>query len=454
MRFRKLHISTSLTLALTGSAALAVAIVLGLWILTVHSKTPAHFLPADHTLAIFTSIPDEISERFDESFPMPADSSDHSIAFIKLDDGSIGHAIFKKEKGNGNLQLGSYSVDVSPPKVVSFLREDRSTLAFNISYQRLKRLHKNSKSVIYLKSEVFPESEILIDSMIEHLLLNESDNLMIGYDHDNTTLTAHKKKPMYKDLMDRNLSSQENSVMALHISDPAEFIKTFFSSMPKDDAVVIEGTILYAIEKLFGSSVSFAFHILPLASRSSALHIAQTASGETVFALEGSMNSQKELERRLDELHQSFADNLSQDRITERVLDSRFRARDIRNDTNLIEQKTENKGLWKQTHTKNSTSPRNFLSATRGNEYVISSDSDLFDALIQKKNRDQILLPTPPAPSFSHYAGGKLNTESVSEVLNSPISSSALFGDLTGTILWSLDYNRNVSVLTLSNTQD
>jgi len=218
------------------------------------------------------------------------------------------------------------------------------------------------------------------------------------------------------------------------------------NQLNSSDRNFVEGSIGKFFEDIFGPDLSFKYQILPMLEKPSALHIGYSSPESLIFVLEGIIGRPKELDQILEILHKSFRSTIPNIRITERDLEGRFTARDVRISDNEVGEELMSADRWKirKTFDRDDDS-RVFITAQRGSSFAFSNNER---ALLEVIAQDESITPpsTPSMTTSLRIADGVID-------FSQPVAASARsllqLLSYSGTILWSLEQSGDVTILTI-----
>ncbi|MDD5623423.1 MAG: hypothetical protein PHI23_01795 [Candidatus Peribacteraceae bacterium] len=416
------------TLALLGSACLLILVIITMRSMEAYTRKAEDYLPAQETVALFSHTEQATLERFalwlPLTTPLPVTSENDLVALVDLPGREHGTVIFHRRSDGPTpaaedrwwwKDLGPFAVGSSTQKVYPLLTATENRLGKSATFSALSALREHDTTWTYLVAEPLPPPTSLGDHLLQAALLS-------GVTHFGITTAGNGD--MRIDLFGSSQKSEEPITPRLRLPFPATFLsltasrigerwKDMTETLGRARALTAESSLITIISSLFGEDVSFREDLLPLLAPTSTLHLGRTASGNTVFLIEGTVREETDLPHLIERIHSSFASSLKTTKIVTRSFDKgRFTSRNIRVDTNLLHETTDMLNGW-QIRTTAGGDDASFTTAMKGTMILLSNAPE---AVKQITREEESLLTLPMSSSLLSpriTAGGFLHLPAI-----------------------------------------
>ena len=347
------HISV-IGIATTCSALFLLLVIFLIGTLTLFSRKPADFLPAENTIAVFHNIDQELVQQYIPWFPVlnELQEEDYSgtLAILAPESGSASLVRFTKEDLTSTpKEYWPYTVHVSHKKAGTLLQKRLQSLTKQSGYRDFARTKNPNEQWVYTNTSHIPKASSISTALVQQILLQDAEYASFSYG----------RIELYG-------QQQQNGEAALPVA-PGEDTLLTLSAWNARQLVqgVVRHPVLYAVLQqhilsFFGPSVSLEYDILPLLEQNIALHIRQNSSGSLVMQISGSNQNIAAVGQILTHMYEGRKEHLPKIELLEMQLDTQFRMRTLRSRP----QNAQNIGLYAR-HT--------------GNEFVLSNDESFLD---------------------------------------------------------------------------
>lgn len=414
--------------------------------ITSTRHTPASFLPAQRTAALFLRTSNEDLTPFTSLFS--------SLAEIPAIDGTFDLALLRD--GESGLKWKVFREGVPQDSSTSaatgtFLRED-------LSYRTLIRVVKRGEPAVYIADAALLTPHSLVDRVFFALLHFSPSAPFVHTREKGTWITAAlSKTPTVQraPLLLPNSRPPTPPLFSLRGTNLSDLFFSILTALPPSEQIVLEGLLDRTTHSLFGKETSFRYDLLPLLETPALLHFFSTGSGESLaLLLESRSTNREHLAARLARLHKNVASTLPLERISRRVLDPTrgFKAETMRRDPSLLQTEERMRGDWFVRITAHRLSGRGLATSMKGNRFFLSSSPELLESMLAMPaaGTPQELFVAPQAGEF---AGGTLDPTLLRKMLGEEDTAISIFlppQNSTESLTWKLDQWGNVRRLMLN----
>ncbi|MFA6523612.1 MAG: hypothetical protein WCS85_04575 [Candidatus Peribacteraceae bacterium] len=370
-----------LTLFLTAGIALSLIILGGgAYILLRGNPEPADLLPAENTVAYVHGLTEEDRLRLLHRFPLfseispLSDRPDVDIAMLRLPSGDFGWVSFIS--GATRLAMSSvmerdtknFAVRTSSEEVASLLSAPaRQSLSWQPGFRVLT--HAATGKWLYLDTRL-----LLAASATEPdraLVASLSDPfVLIGFSGSGASLTA--LAPSLGSPAPAPLSFTPEPTFALSLEHPADMLEHM--ALSDTSKVLGEGVMTAQWKDLMGDDVSLREDVLPHLRGNISFFKQETGTGSIRFLL--SAETEGDLRKTLDRLHESAAKRLSTGIVTRRTLEQGFTSVTITDNPSLLSTSQDTENGWDVRRTQRNDTRDGLLTARRGNQLILTNDAD------------------------------------------------------------------------------
>lgn len=423
--------------AMIGSAIVLAGLIVIVGNLTTYGSTPADFLPAEQTVAIFHHANQDTIAKWSPHFPALSEvpyETDAIIAVLQNDDSTFSAAIFKESDA---ATLGQYQVSFTNANIEPLIKKQQERVSNIASYKALQQEH-GIDPWVYIKASALPAPNGLRNT-IEHALLYEDDQ-HISIQEDGNHFRVSKEKIhnfIHAPLTSATLA---NTIFKASVAEPVSVWSAIHQLLPSKDVIILDGILRQKLTK-WGTDISLEHDMVSLLSEPSTFHITETGGVLNIF-IEGSMKNTQDRDRILDRIHNSLMSTLPATTITSRVLDKRFTAVDIRSDKSLIEDSQSRNGDWVIRKTQLQESNHGVISATRKEYFLLSSNMELLNEAIETST-----IAMPPSSTGLIRSKGFMDMPAI-EILLTPLlpprDRKTSLEDFANTLQWDTIINGSI----------
>ncbi len=446
--------------AVMGSLAMTAILAITVKTLTQLDKHPADFLPTDQTIAVFRLPEWETLQQFSPWFPeldrVVSTPVPRTIAIV--DTGGkreiIEFARAQEMPKENEKHIGTYTIKASD-EAMALLEPSDGKLSKDPTFQTLSAAIGKQGSWVYLQRKGIPESTSLHQELRRSLLLGNSDAVAISH-NKHTRIIARISEPEPSSISTPLPTSPTyQTVLTMSIRSLANLWKNTLEYIDTGNQSIALGIARQRFVKIFGSSVSLEYDILPLLENTTIIHVTQ--SGSIPFIqLAGSTNDIQKTMNTLDRLHEGMRSQLPSISVQSTMFDGRFWHSNIRSDHSAIEQKTIAQGQWQIRSTFTLGSRTGLFTATHRDQFIISNNADYLKEAMTEDPRPLLNLPEAPALLRSaRKIAGQANTKKITEYLTTlmPVDrqTSPLLGKLPPQIQWSSQQRGDVTTIVLTD---
>ncbi|MFH1669961.1 MAG: hypothetical protein ABIA92_00035 [Patescibacteria group bacterium] len=442
------------TIAMIVSVVILAVLISATNTVTIIESVPSDFLPEYQTVALFSNVSEETLRKFETLFPVLGDITPDEtkiIALLYIDNeflvAEFSEAGAKSSKGS---TFGRFSVSASDPRTEALLKTSTPRLSSSLPYKELAQ----EESWVFLDLSVLPPPQTLSEKFLVALIPDGSTHAALSFEDDRIVISLIGGHPIPSNGLSPLITSTfSGSMITLRSANASRAWGKLINGLKDGERSFLEGSIGRLVEDKWGSSVSFAYSVLPMLQRPTTIHLGKNASGGIVFAIEGIDENTSALSDNIERLFTGFSSAVPNTKVTKRTFDSRFSATDIRIDEGAIR---EDAIQYKNWGIKISRAPdgREFATATLGSTFVLANDSAALEQIL--KQNAAITPPTIPSLTrTTRLADGVLSFDEASLLLRELFpalkqeSLPSLLSHLSGKLLWSVEQNGFVTTLVI-----
>ena len=367
--------------AMVGSAIVLAVLMEAAKNLSLLSNLPADFLPAEATILLLHQPTDKTTAFWSERLTLKDVSQEvEAIAYVQLPSSTKGSVVFTRNSADTSRTLGVYGIDISDQLLLPVLGAQPTALGKENVYRAFKRSIPTNIPWVYATRTMLSEQNIFGLRVLQNLLLGTGKEFGYTVNENRAQLLRSKTERPWREAP-KEVPHLENRIFALSFINGADAFTQWKHALKAKDETVLE-SVLRSFTSKFGTSVSFTYDILELTKEPGALQLTQTG-GSIVTVLSGAHAKGSTLNRIIDTLHQSFEATLPTTRVTSRILDQRFSTTDLRHDESIIQKSTEQIQDWWITGTRHIDQPNGLFTATRNNQFIISTNKAILLAALQ-----------------------------------------------------------------------
>ena len=438
--FRALAI---IILAAITSAGLVAALIFLTQRLTVQSLTPAHFIPSSRVIAYVDHPTDELMSYATTWIPSLSTTINENAEAVVVTsfDEDVASIQFAR---NTSSATGPFTTLASTSGALLGIGESTDALHTHNDYVALRSVVPTQTPWMFVRL-----------SKINDPLLNtfqDQGYSALGLWVTDTEAHLHLVGPVQPSLQGISplLSVPEGGILSIRATNGLSAWTHIVQNLDASHGVITNQLLQKRTSTLFGPSIDFQFHVLPLLEQSGALHLKKHSSGSILFALEGRASK-----KAIDRLHDGFAEALPKTRVVQRIFDERFPSTDVRIDPSVITDETTINSGWTTRTTGHRTESQKFFSARNGQMFVISNDEQLLNDLIIN-DKPSVQLPVGPSLKRSSIvAGGMMDIHEGLRIMHTYVPSleiptfSPLIAHLSGSVIWSMEQKSGLTSLIL-----
>ncbi len=439
--FAKIFRTTGiLSFTIIVSGFIVVSLGLMVIMMTSYSKTPAHFLPAEHTIALVHSPTPDLLEQFSGWFPefesLETLQGVETIAMVQLPENKRDIVVFSRERNNGNV-LMKYGKE----ETATLLQETPSSLRHFQTYTSLASQIPPQTSWMFLNLPLVEQ-----DSIVHVLMAHGWDHAALTKKNDTSVLHLIGSKDSLSHITTSIPVVSDDDLLSFTAFNPLAVLQYMYTILPEEEQKILELLAREQILALFGEDISMRYDIGTLLMQPSSLQV-RLLDDQTVFVLKTSMNA-KEASPLLDQLHRGYLQKLSPIRVVEQLFDNRFPAKDVRIDPSLIHDETSEQKGWTVRETKLTTQSGSFVTALRGSTLLLGTDQEALDLWINNQ------VPMEPDDGRNILASGVVDVPTVLKKLQKDIPTlrlpvSPLLPRLETPLHWSITRQGGMVTVTL-----
>ncbi len=288
------------------------------------------------------------------------------------------------------------------------------------------------------------EHDTLIERVLDATITGNNTSVQVEKSDDTVSVVAAKSVKPKTEAPDY-VPHLEQSILTLILGNGSMSLASLLETLKEGDAIIVEAIVHSWMER-FGSD-----DLLKLLESPSSVQL--VASGTLVDVLvAGSHGNTQSLHQTIERMQQDFAKRLPTARITTRVLDRRFTAKDIRYDPSQIRKDHLTISGWNVTRISSAKTNEELVTATIGKRFLVATDLELVERAIKKKTR--LLLPGKTTWSIQ-TAGAVIELEAVATLLQRsfPVEAKWLQNAGTGTLLLSSRWKGGMQTTTIHLTE-
>jgi len=422
--------------------------------ITVIESVPSDFLPEYQTVALFSNVSEKTLRKFETLFPVLGDITPDETKIIALlyIDNEFLVAEFSEASATSSEDntFGRFSVSASDPRTEALLKTSTPRLSSSVSYNKLAQ----EGSWVFLNLSVVPPPQTITEKFLRALIPEGSTHAALSFENDQIQISLVGGTPLPSSGLSPLITSTfSGSMLTLRSANISRVWKKLMNNLGDSERSFLEGSIGRLVEETWGSSVSFAYSVLPMLQRPTTIHLGKNASGGIVVAIEGIDENTRALSDNIERLFTGFSSAVPNTKVTERTFDSRFSATDIRIDEGAIR---EDARQYKNWGIKSARAPDGieFATATLGSTFVLANDSAALEQILKQN----VAITPPTIPSLTRttrLADGVLSFDEASLLLKELFpamkqeSRPPLLAHLSGTLLWSIEQHGTVTTLTI-----
>ena len=421
---------------------------------TIIESVPSDFLPEYQTVALFSNVSEKTLRKFETLFPVLGDITPDEtkiIALLYIDNeflvAEFSEAGAKSSEGS---IFGRFSVSASDPRAEALLKTSTPRLSSSLPCKELVQ----EGSWVFLDLSVIPPPQTLSEKFLGALIPDGSTHTALFFEDDKTQISFIGGTPLPSNGLSPFITSTFlGSMITLRSANASHAWKKLINGLDEGERSFLEGSVGRLVEETWGSSVSFAYSVLPMLQRPTTIHLGKNASGGIVFAIEGIDENTRTLSDNIEKLFTGFSSAVPNTKVTKRTFDSRFSATDIRIDEGAIR---EDARQYKNWEIKSARAPdgREFATATLGSTFVLANDSAALEQIL--KQNAAITPPTIPSLTrTARLADGVLSFDEASLLLKElfpPLKQESLptlLSHLSGKLKWSVEQHGIVTTLVI-----
>ncbi|MFH1444262.1 MAG: hypothetical protein ABIG34_02630 [Candidatus Peregrinibacteria bacterium] len=420
-----------------------------------YTLTPADLLPAEGTLALFSSADDDLLRQYESWLPILKDlpRSDIPRTVAVVDTPQIGKTlvvfarrpVFADTLPSGTYwtqrEIGPLLVAASSTEIFSHFTEVTDSVASSQAFLLLSRGMTEQEPWIFVHHSLLPASSSLTDVITDTIFLQDATYLGI---------VPHTGSGMVIRVFPANTErrplalppTMDDASFSLALARPKSTFTMLHAALPANRQAMFDTRILTFFSLSFGDDVSFTYDILPLLIRPARFSMAHTASGATVLFLQGSA---PDAATRIAHLHEVFRGSKTIARTVTRVFDKgRYTFRNIRDDENMLtneEASVDGMQLRKTAHVLQGE----FCSAIQGEEFMMATNCAVLERAV---------LERPQGPGSSALGSGTFSRNMLSSSLPTMLPSllapaSPLASSIPDALQWSLSRQGDILTLTI-----
>jgi hypothetical protein len=310
-----------------------------------------------------------------------------ALALIEYEEGVHGIAIFvrgKPTESYGDMQkisLSPFAVFVSSPSIIPFLKERIDRLVLYEPYISLQGTKVLKEPWLYADTRLLALSEEPAERTLQKLaILGARYAALTGSGGTTVLEVMGDKTDQSKPLKQETVTYSDANTLLVHANNIEELWHMVTEQETRGGAQTLNSIINKRLLSYFGPGVSFSYDILPLLRNEKTLELSQNGSGSTFFTLHGASSNSVDLARTLALLHTSIRGEIDSTVITQRKLNDRFYAKDIRMEgSQYTSSSTVEDWQIEQTH-----SPKGILllaSATNGEAFILTNNPQSVSSL-------------------------------------------------------------------------
>ena len=443
MHLRPLQQLLLAVLALT----LAALLLLTAWWLRPAAVSSADLLPSRYTEVWLQHISRSSARLLERDLPalttIPLTERDSDLAFLRLRGGNTGWILFERTSDVPSLQ--TLSITASDPSVQALLQSG-STLRTLSDFSRLIEAAPVDGTLHAFVR--FPNPATTVASPILHLFQADRPVLLSVHGSGITLLMAATSA--FAPPLTMTPTTATGTVASLHSGNCKASLATWSSHLNQDASIVLESLLRAWGERTFGLSFSVRYDLLPLLDGQCSLQLSTAADGTLSFTLQTTPEKDADVAHRLETLLQQFRGRLSSTSVVERHFEKDFVWRDVRVDTNAVEETSDTVSGFDRTLLRHRTTGASLLLARKGRTAIVSNNPATFDAFTKQP-------PLPTTTLDPAHASGSMESQALSHFLSTTLPTlwpprGDLPLGLSGRLTWEM--RRKGDVLQLSITQE
>jgi hypothetical protein len=401
-----------LSTALLGSAAVLAALLLSARALAPYGLTPAHFLPAEETIALFQGFGETNVQGKHPWLPLfpetPPPPGTQTIAVVRGTGVTLEHVFFLPKKegvlpGQNLASVGAYFVTGAPAAAGGFLELSAPRLADARAYRSLMREGDAEAPLAYLTLSALPPAEDLGGLLLRAFLLRGATHALLLPGQDRQTAVLYDPSPEAAEAPPPPLPALDAAFLRASFGSAARAWEEGLAELPRETQWILESIAETAVREAFGEHASLRGDVLPLLQNPASVALMQAGTGSTRFLLHGTADDAARIGEQLSSLRNAFAASLPATRIVRRNL-QQGQVVDIRSDPTLIDAGEEARGGWQVQWLQHRERETGLVTAVRGREFFLSNDRTLLERVLTESDEEGRETP---------LRGGRVTSEGV-----------------------------------------
>ena len=289
-----------------------IVVVTGLVLLFLPpSPTPAQFLPAPQTVALFTNPTDATVAAWSVYFPVlktvPFSKNTIAVAFVKLPDGSLAGVKFDPPD---IVSSRPFTITLSSPAAATLLDNISDPLSKNAVFRFLSPDKAETRPWAFVRF-----GEIALDASVplSHLLTPDRPVLLLQTPRGiELSFSAQSSEEFLPALTMQSDKLFDTPLFVLQASRPGAVLHATAHILKQEPSFVIESVLKTLLSSWFGPSLSMRYDLLPLLNNESSLQVGKDGKTQTLtFVLIGSLRGTTQDKEMLDALIHNFIDSLT-----------------------------------------------------------------------------------------------------------------------------------------------
>ena len=401
-------------LACLGSALIICTLALVTLFLTLESRSVEAYLPANTDVFVLHPTADILPHiSMLSGVNTGSASTIENLYALAVIDGKVLRIVKDTELDS----LAAYEHVTIPP--YTFYGQDTSvlnnpqspSLAKDPVYKELNRQHAPGQTWMYIRE--VPEPTSTTDALLHGMLFGNSPAISIGLQGDMLAIHRLRSLGSYHSIEPTNVQLADVS-LSLHTRNLPELLQIATKRLDATQRAVLLSLLQEKFTTSMDAALSLQYDVLPLLGNETSIATSSTASGNTLLFVHGMHDDADELSAIIARLFESTLSQKPQTTITERVLDDRFNARDIRvveTDISVDAIKVEG---WKVL-TASLEQDSSIVMAQKEEEFIISNIPGIIEQL------PELQTPLPFETSIvsnTLVAGGSIDATLLNTALN------------------------------------
>lgn len=446
------------SLAALGCAVILTGLIIATSTLTIQSRTPGSFLPAEHTkIVVFhpTEVLSQLTSHWSTDLQnIPVDEQIEAYALVETEEGDMSAVLFLQADSPVPEELTSWhQTDIAPYRILSSHQGivhgenmQQNTLSGHGPFLYLASAFSREDSWLYTHTTVLPLPSSIGEYVLAGMLTRNASHLSLTADGNHVRISAIAPEHRLHEGLETELSHHfEAPSLLVSSMYGIEHWKNVVETLPTDQLQVAHTKAQTLTANILGPDVSFLYDILPLAQQVSTAEVEITASGAVHIALHGS-TLEKQLSGKLQHLHASVSSTFDTTEVQSRTFDDRFSATSIRLKRIEETSKQSSLGLWDTLETVDNNQLSLLTTAHNRSNFFVSNHPAGTENL-QKKHITS--LPRADSVKAANITAGGLLLPHMQETLFDPESTHWKLELLLPeeAAVWSVSQHENMRTL-------